>query len=165
MKGGIDTMLLKDEVEMLRRVPYFSRVEPCKLKLLAFTSQRVRYQPGDVIFHEGETPEYAFVVLRGEVEFESDGNAKHCLSGTADAGSILGEMCLLSNQPRAATASAKTAVEALRIGRDCLMKLVSDNPRISVEISRVLAQSLRAKEVNPANALRALASAVSGEFQ
>lgn len=150
-------MLLKDEVEMLRQVPYFSRVEACKLKLLAFTSERINYQPGDVIFREGDTSEAAFVVLRGEVKFEGSRQPMGCVAGFVDAGSIVGEMCLLSNQPRSATAIAKTPVEALRIGRDCLMKLVSDNPRISVEISRVLAQSLREMEVAPANDARALA--------
>ena len=39
-------MLLKDEVGMLRQVPLFSGVAPAKLKLLAFTSDRVTYAPG-----------------------------------------------------------------------------------------------------------------------
>ena len=56
---------------------------------------------------------------------------------------MLGEMCLLSDQPRAMTATALTNVEALKIGRDCLLRLVSDNPRMSFEISRVLAETLR----------------------
>ncbi len=34
-------MILKDEVELLRRVPLFAGVEPTKLKLLAFTSDRM----------------------------------------------------------------------------------------------------------------------------
>lgn len=134
-------MLLKDEVELLRKVPYFSRVDPCKLKLLAFASQRICYQPGEVLFRQGETSDAAFVVLDGSVQITPTQDAHDV--GCIGSSEMLGEMCLLSDQPRAATATAKTVVEVLRIGRDCLLKLVTDNPRMSFEISRVLAQSLR----------------------
>jgi hypothetical protein len=43
-------MLLNDEVQLLRKLPYFSKVDPCKLKLLAFASDRVCYDAGQVIF-------------------------------------------------------------------------------------------------------------------
>ena len=36
-------MFLRDEVEMLRRVPIFSTIDPAKLKLLAFASERKQY--------------------------------------------------------------------------------------------------------------------------
>ena len=42
-------MLLKDEVGMLQRVPLFSGIEPAKLKLLAFTSDRVNYGAGQTV--------------------------------------------------------------------------------------------------------------------
>ncbi|MFD1744962.1 cyclic nucleotide-binding domain-containing protein [Rhizobium helianthi] len=145
-------MLLKEEVELLRKVPYFNRVEPCKLKLLAFASQRVSYQPGECLFREGEASDAAYVVLDGSVELAP-------LPADAEAGCVgvsgmLGEMCLLSDQPRRSTAIARTPVEVLKIGRDCLLKLVSDNPRMSFEISRVLAQSLRDRFSEGASPLR-----------
>ena len=43
-------MILKDEVELLRRVPLFAGVEPTKLKLLAFTSDRMSFDPGQILF-------------------------------------------------------------------------------------------------------------------
>jgi len=36
---------LKEEVELLRRIPMFARVEPSKLKLLAFASERLTFAP------------------------------------------------------------------------------------------------------------------------
>jgi hypothetical protein len=55
-------MLLKDEVGMLRQVPLFAGVAPAKLKLLAFTSDRVTYAPGQVIVRQGEVGDAAYVV-------------------------------------------------------------------------------------------------------
>ena len=42
-------MLLKDEVESLRKVPIFAGVAPAKLKLLAFTSDHVNYEAGQTV--------------------------------------------------------------------------------------------------------------------
>ena len=65
-------MLLKDEVGMLRRVPLFSGVAPAKLKLLAFTSDRVSYAPGQMLFHQGDDGDAAYVVLSGNAEVMVD---------------------------------------------------------------------------------------------
>lgn len=138
-------MLLREEVELLRNIPYFNRIEPCKLKLLAFASHRIGYEPGDTIFSQGETPESTFVLLTGQVKLLTTAPCGQCETTTATPNSMLGEICLFTDQPRAMTAIALTEVETLKIGRDCLLRLVSDNPRVSFEISRVLAETLRDK--------------------
>lgn len=143
MKGACGAMLLREEVELLRNIPYFNRVDPCKLKLLAFASHRISYEPGDMIFSQGDVPEATFVLLSGNVRLTASSPCGRCETTQAEPNSMLGEMCLLSDQPRAMTATALTNVEALKIGRDCLLRLVSDNPRMSFEISRVLAETLR----------------------
>ncbi|MGO6900144.1 cyclic nucleotide-binding protein, partial [Rhizobium ruizarguesonis] len=58
-------MLLRDEVEMLRRVPIFSRIAPAKLKLLAFTSDRMTYKAGQNLFLQGDVGDAAYVILSG----------------------------------------------------------------------------------------------------
>ena len=60
-------MLLKDEVGMLKRVPLFAGVEPSKLKLLAFTSDRVSYNAGQTLLHQGDEGDAAYVILSGMV--------------------------------------------------------------------------------------------------
>jgi hypothetical protein len=47
-------MSLTEEVEVLRNIPLFAKVEPAKLKLMAFTSERLEYLSGDELFHEGD---------------------------------------------------------------------------------------------------------------
>jgi hypothetical protein len=47
-------MSLNDEVEMLRKIQLFAKVEPAKLKLLAFTSERAVFEPDEVLFHQGD---------------------------------------------------------------------------------------------------------------
>ena len=57
---------------MLRQVPLFSGVAPAKLKLLAFTSDRVTYAPGQMLFRQGDVGDAAYVVLSGKAEVMVD---------------------------------------------------------------------------------------------
>lgn len=136
-------MLLNDEVQLLRQVPYFSRIDPCKLKLLAFTSARVCYRPGEAIFHCGDASDSAYVIIDGTVELVLSGPSGENVVGTATRNSIIGEMCLLGDSPRHGHARAVTDVEVLRIGKDCFLKVMADNPRMGIEVSRALAETLR----------------------
>ncbi len=50
----MDEMSIQEDVEALKRIPLFAKVEPAKLKLMAFASERTHYQPGDLLFHQGD---------------------------------------------------------------------------------------------------------------
>jgi CRP-like cAMP-binding protein len=144
----VQTMLLNDEVQLLRRVPYFCRVDPCKLKLLAFTSDRVSYEPGQDLFCQGDEADAAYVVLNGTVDLLTQSSGGEIKVGEAGCNSIIGEMCLISNSVQAVTARARTEVETLRISKDTFYKVIADNPRINMEISRTLAENLRGSRFN-----------------
>ena len=51
--------LLNNEVELLRRVPLFSGIDPAKLKLLAYTSDVVTYRAGQILFRGGDVGDAA----------------------------------------------------------------------------------------------------------
>src|SRR3546814_8668271 len=61
-------MSLNEEMEILRRVPLFARIEPSKLKLIAFTSERTVFDAGEVLFSQGDMGDAAYIVLEGEAE-------------------------------------------------------------------------------------------------
>jgi CRP-like cAMP-binding protein len=144
-------MLLNDEVQLLRKVPYFCRVDPCELKLLAFTSDRVCYEPGQELFTQGESSEAAYVILHGTVDLLTKSSGEDLKIGEAGCNSIIGEMCLISNSLQAVTARAATEVEALRITKDTFFKVIADNPRMNLEISRTLAENLRGSRYDGTN--------------
>ena len=59
-------MSIIDEVEALRRIPYFATMESSKLKLLAFASHRLQLPEGGVLCREGESGDAAYILLEGE---------------------------------------------------------------------------------------------------
>ena len=127
---------------MLRQVPLFSGVAPAKLKLLAFTSDRVTYAPGQMLFRQGDVGDAAYVVLSGKAEVMVDSPTGQIKVAEVDPNSIVGEIAILCNVSRTATVRATTAVEALRIRKDHFLRLLGEYPEMTVEIMRVLADRL-----------------------
>ncbi len=135
-------MLLKDEVEMLRRITLFSGLPPAKLKLLAFTSDRVMYSAGEALFYQGDIGDAAYVILSGTAEVLINTAGGPFKIAEVEHNSIVGEIAILCNTPRTATVRTSTPVEALRIRKDDFLKLLADFPEMAVEIMRVLADRL-----------------------
>ena len=127
---------------MLRQVPLFAGISPTKLKLLAFTSDRVSYRCGDLLFRQGDTGDAAYVLLAGEADILVE-SAKGLLK-VAEVGSnsIVGEIAILCNVARTATVKASTPIEALRIRKEDFVKMLTDYPEMTIEIMRVLADRL-----------------------
>jgi len=135
-------MLLKDEVEMLKRVPIFSRIAPAKLKLLAFTSDRISFRDGQILFHQGDAGDAAYVVLSGTADILVETPAGQIKVADVDVNSIVGEIAILCDVSRTATVKATSRLEALRISKEHFLKLLTDFPEMAVEIMRVLADRL-----------------------
>ena len=61
-------MTIESEVQSLRQVSMFRDIDPAKLKLLAFTSERLSYDKDDVLFHQHEISNSTYVIIEGKVE-------------------------------------------------------------------------------------------------
>ena len=65
-------MNLTKDVEVLRDIPLFANVKPAKLKLLAFTSERLEYLSGDELFHQGDYGDAGYIILEGKADILVD---------------------------------------------------------------------------------------------
>ena len=65
------------------------------------------FGPGTVIFREGEAGDTAYLVASGAVEISCQQDGKTVVLGEIKAGNLFGEMALISDQPRSASAVAK----------------------------------------------------------
>ncbi len=135
-------MLLKDEVQMLRCVPLFAGIDPAKLKLLAFTSDRVNYAEGQELFHQGDVGDSAYVIISGTADIVVDSPAGEIKISEVTSRAVVGEVAILCNKPRNATVRAATPLECLRISKEYFLKLLSGCPRTMAETMRVLGERL-----------------------
>jgi CRP-like cAMP-binding protein len=135
-------MSLKDEVEQLRRVPIFANIEPAKLKLLAFSSRRLRFNPGDLLFRQGEIGDAAYVVLHGAAEVLVDSPAGPLHVADVGPNEIVGEVAILCDVTRTATVRAAGNLDVLRIEKTEFFRLIGDFPDMAIGVMRVLAHRL-----------------------
>ena len=137
-------MSLKEEYEVLRRVPFFAEIEPAKLKLLAFMSERVAFDPGKRLFRQGDPGDAAYLIIAGEAEVIAETPAGPLVLATLGANEIVGEMAILGNVPRAATVRAKDRLITLRISKEPFMRMVREFPSMAVAMMQELAERLAA---------------------
>jgi CRP/FNR family cyclic AMP-dependent transcriptional regulator len=97
------------------------------------------FKAGSVIFREGDEARELFVVKSGQVRIQI-GNRTVTELGPE---SIFGEMALIDNEPRSATAIAVTNVELVPVTEKQFLFLVSQTPYFALKVMRVLAERLR----------------------
>jgi CRP/FNR family transcriptional regulator, cyclic AMP receptor protein len=132
-------MSLKEEFELLRRVPLFAEIEPAKLKLLAFMSERVGFDPGKPLMRQGDPADAAYLIIDGHAEVIVETPAGPVVVATPGPNEIVGEIGILCDEPRNATVCAKDRLVALRISKEPFKRMVREFPTMAVSIMQELA--------------------------
>jgi CRP/FNR family cyclic AMP-dependent transcriptional regulator len=133
---------LKEEVELLRRIPLFQRVDPAKLKLLAFASERVTFAPQQELFHQGDSADAAYIIVDGDADVIVETPKGPLTLAKVSKNDFVGEIGILCDVPRTATVKASTPLTTLRITKDLFFNMITDFPAMGVEVMRVLAHRL-----------------------
>jgi ABC-type multidrug transport system fused ATPase/permease subunit len=124
--------------EVMSQIPLFASIDRAKLKLLAFTSDWLTYEPQQYVFRQGDPGDRAYVVLHGEVEVVLEQPQGETVLATLGNTQIFGEMALLASQPRSTSIRCKTDTRLLAIRQDVFVKLVQEDANIALAITRVL---------------------------
>ena len=114
---------------------------PVDFRLLAGAGVPARdFKAGDVIFRQGDPAQELFIVQSGEVEIRLGNRVLETLPQY----SIFGEMALIDNAPRSATAVAASDAKLVPIGEKQFLFLISNTPHFALNVMRVMARRLRA---------------------
>ncbi len=135
-------MTLETEVQSLRQVPMFRDVDPARLKLLAFTSERVQFATGQRFFAQGDAADAAYVILEGQAEVRLNTPGGEIKIADLGRNALVGEMGILSDAPRSATIVAGEPTTALRIDKRVFLELLMQFPQMSIAVMRELASRL-----------------------
>jgi CRP-like cAMP-binding protein len=135
-------MTLQKDVEVLRSIPLFAKIEPAKLKLLAFTSEHLEFAPGETLCRQGEAGDAAYIVLDGRADVVVETRDGPVTVASIGRNDIVGEIAILCDVPRTATVQATTPLAALRVSKEGFFKLVEQFPQIAIEIMGELASRL-----------------------
>jgi CRP-like cAMP-binding protein len=135
-------MSLNQEVEILRNIPLFSKIEASKLKLLAFTSERVTFRPGQELFHQGDPGDSAYIIIAGNADVVVSGDTGDITVARIGKNDFVGEIAILCDVPRTATVRATSDLITLVISKELFFRLITEFPQMAIEIMRELAHRL-----------------------
>jgi CRP-like cAMP-binding protein len=105
-------------------------------------NQSEQYQSfcqGQIIFREGDPGDQMYIVAEGQIDIMTDDQ----LLETVNPGGILGEMALIDDKPRSATAVARTDCVLTLISRRHFLTLVERTPLFALQVMRIMAERLR----------------------
>lgn len=135
-------MGLEQEVEVLKRIPLFANLEPARLKLMAFASERMTFKPDQALCREGDPGDAAYIIVDGKADILKDTVDGPVKVAEVGRNAIIGEIAILIDVPRTASVVATDELTALKITTDLFYRLLADFPEMGVEIMRVLARRL-----------------------
>jgi CRP-like cAMP-binding protein len=103
----------------------------------------VTHPMGDIIFSEGEIGNEMYIIQSGTVELLKSIGKESRVLATLEKGDFFGEMSVLEDLPRTASARAKTDVELVRINGTTFDTMLKGNTEIAVRMMRKLSRRLR----------------------
>jgi len=138
----------EDLVTILKRIPLFSDVNRRGLKKLEKIIHRRSYRRHETIFRQHELGLGMYIIRSGSVDIvqERPDGTEHPLAHL-EHGDFFGEIALLTESPRSASAVATEPTELIGLFRPDLLGLIERDPRLGIKIilplSQLLAERLR----------------------
>jgi len=144
---------------ILDRVELFRPLTTAEREVLRARLVHAAFGPGEPIVEQGAVADSLYVVESGELSVQvRDGDGAVIEVGALAAGDAFGEMALLTGAPRTATVKAKTAASLYRIDKDALAPVLKQNPKLAVEMSRLVEGRREINEAMLASTPRAAAA-------
>ena len=125
----------------LAATPLFAGLPSEALQMLVENLALLGIEPGESLFREGDPGDALYVVVEGELSVQSEGPPRVEM-GRLGPGSFIGEVALLTDQPRSATVTAIHASELLRIDRVTLAQVLGEHGELLGAILRFVRDRL-----------------------
>ena len=130
------------KLELLKRVPLFEGLSRHDLEQVEQMAEEVDVPAGQVLTRQGSPGSEFLIVIDGDVKIDHDGHEiRHIGSGD-----FLGEIALIDDSPRTATATTATPTKLLVLGRREFRSLMDGHPSIEACVLRCLVDRLRAHD-------------------
>lgn len=129
--------------ELLARVPLFEELTPDEIARIAEATHMRTFVEGEHLFEIGEPGRSLYVLTAGTVQVLHPNRAESFQLARVGPGEFIGEMALLDDSPRSATARAICEVEALVLDKADFHGLVRAHPDVGLHLLSVMSRRMR----------------------
>ena len=160
LNGGtletLSTLSLLERVMFLRKVRLFEELSPTDLKHIGDVASEHAYPDGEVIAEQGEAGDEMHIVVSGEIRVVASHDEGEAVEiARRVAGEYVGEMAVISQEPRVASLICAGPVRTLSLDRRSFERILRERPAASLAVMRVLCDRLReCHDSDPAQAPR-----------
>jgi CRP-like cAMP-binding protein len=134
-------MGLDDDIRKVARNPTFAVLEPEALRLIAFSAETKTLRAGDVLFRRDEISNDGFVVLTGSIAIDPSGLGAATARIVRPPG-LIGDIALLTQTRRPATAIAREPTTVMRISRQLFHRVLNEFPESAERLRQTLGERL-----------------------
>lgn len=135
-------MSLESDIAVLRKVRLFDDLETEQLRLLAFGAEHRRLRAGEFVYREAARADAGFVIAAGSVLLTRGRPEREKFIGVFGPGDLLGELALLTETVRPASAKAETDCDLIRIGRPLFRRMLEEFPEFALAVQARLREDL-----------------------
>ncbi len=135
-------MSLDSDIALLQRVPLFGDLPTEQIRLLAFSAVRLELAADQVLFREGARANSGFVVVSGGIRLTIGPRRKRVAD--CEAGALIGELALLIETKRPATATAMVTSQVLELDRKLILRMLNEYPQVAVRWRETMSERLLA---------------------
>jgi len=140
---NLATLSLMERILFFKRVPLFANLSPSDIKQVAAIAQEESFSDGTMIAQQGEVGDVMFIIVSGEVRVIVFKDQREVELARRKTGEYVGEMALISKEPRNASLAAVGNVRTLCIDQKSFESLLRDRSDVSLAVIQVLCERLK----------------------
>lgn len=126
------------KLTLLNNIPLFSTMDSHQLHLLASGCDFTELAQAERLFSQGDVGDALYIIVDGKASVFTEHVGKREIMGEFGVNEVIGELALLSDNPRAATVEATTELTLLRLKRDIFVDIVRSNGEIGYQILQMV---------------------------
>ena len=137
-------LVSNDKINRLSSTAIFSELDTYSLKELLPEFEWIRLSGGDTLFREGDSGEALYVVLSGRLRASIQrGDGLEDIVGDVALGECVGELAILTGEPRSATVRAVRDTDLAKLSSSSVNRLLERNPQTVMRLARLIAKRQR----------------------
>ena len=129
--------------ELLSKVPLFHQLPEEDLARVAAATQRISFDPGEVVVEIGDPGRSLYLILEGTVQVLYPSRSADFELARLGPGEFFGEMALLNDKPRSATVRTVEQVEALLLDKDDFRSIIRESPNVALPLMEAMSIRIR----------------------
>ncbi|MGB0387296.1 MAG: cyclic nucleotide-binding domain-containing protein [Ardenticatenaceae bacterium] len=157
---------MSDIIESLKKVPLFKNLPSELMVQLSGKVKKKSLPKGTVLFQEGERGDALYIIKQGQIQvFVKNMHGQDVVLNQFGPGDSFGEMSLVDQQPRSASAVANSKVELFKLCKQDFLLLMNQNPAFALAIMRDISSKLRFAAIYIEKATEWNQHIAKGEYQ